>query len=51
VARNEQRSSNAGRSLQTGTKSGFQRLSVRGEFSAHFEDGFQIEVAGVWDIC
>ncbi len=26
-------------------------LSVRGEFSAHFKDSFQVEVAGIGDMC
>ena len=37
--------------LKSGTKSRLRGLSVRGDLSALFEDGFQIEVARIGDMC
>ena len=48
---NDARSSQAGRGLETGMKSRLRGLSVRGELSAHFKDSFQVEVAGIGDMC
>ena len=51
AAENEQQSSHAGLWLEIEAKSRSRRMSVREDLSALLKDRFQVEVAGIGNVC